>query len=80
MNHFNDICGRGALVLRNAHVIRPRYGLQYILASKGVDGTTKKMKLHSDCLGNGEDPLAKTFQQVGGCYCQRYVLQRYGSL
>ena len=60
--------GGGALVLRNAHVVvlSPRYGLQYILASKGVDGTTKKMKLHSDCLGNGEDPLAKTFQQVRG--------------
>ncbi|CAL1149296.1 unnamed protein product [Cladocopium goreaui] len=41
----------------------PRFGLQYILASRGLDGTTQPLQLHSDCIGNGEDPLAKTFQQ-----------------
>ena len=34
------------------------------------------MKLHSDCLGNGEDPLAKTFQQVGGCYCSKICVAK----
>ena len=54
--------------------LKPQYGLQYILASKGVDGTTKKMKLHSDCLGNGEDPLAKTFQQIYSGNAPNYVV------
>ena len=40
-----------------------RYGLQYLM-SYGNQGKTTDMTLHSNCLGNGEDPLAKTFDQV----------------
>ena len=40
-----------------------RFGLQYLLSS-GKNGQTTDLSLHSDCLGNGEDPLAKTFDQV----------------
>mmetsp|Transcript_93006 Transcript_93006/g.165410 ORF Transcript_93006/g.165410 Transcript_93006/m.165410 type:complete len:570 (-) Transcript_93006:195-1904(-) len=39
------------------------YGLQYILASSAA-GKTSPMQLHSDCLGNGADPVAATFAQV----------------
>lgn len=40
-----------------------RYGLQYLM-SYGKKGQTTDLSLHSDCLGNGDDPLAKTFDQV----------------
>ena len=40
-----------------------RFGLQYLLSS-GKNGQTTDLSLHSDCLGNGDDPLAKTFDQV----------------
>lgn len=52
----------------------PRFGLQYILASRGLHGTTQPLQLHSDCIGNGEDPLAKTFQQIYSGAASNYVL------
>jgi hypothetical protein len=56
-----------------------RFGLQYILASRGLHGTTQPLQLHSDCIGNGEDPLAKTFQQVspGFEWRWRFTMYRY---
>ena len=40
-----------------------RYGLQYLL-SYGSKGKTSDLSLHTDCLGNADDPLAKTFDQA----------------
>eukprot|EP00913_Durusdinium_trenchii_P024769 g23249.t1 len=53
--------------------VEPMFGLQYILASS-FNGSTSPMQLHSDCLGNGEDPLAKTFQQVYSGQAPNFVL------
>ena len=49
--------------LQGSHSRHLRYGLQYLL-SFGKKGQTTDLSLHSDCLGNGDDPLAKTFDQV----------------
>ena len=54
-----------------------RFGLQYILASRGLDGTTQPLQLQSDCIGNGEDPLAKTFQQVSPGFDWRWRFTMY---
>jgi hypothetical protein len=54
--------------------------LQYILAS-GVDGKTSALDLHTDCLGSGDDPVAKTFAQIFGGSAPNFVLwndQFYG--
>ena len=48
-------------------------GLQYILASS-KSGKTSAMQLHSDCLGNGADPVAKTFAQVFSGGAANYVI------
>lgn len=53
--------------------VEPMFGLQYILASS-FNGSTSPMQLHSDCLGNGEDSLAKTFQQVYSGQAPNFVL------
>ena len=49
------------------------WGLQYIL-SHGSKGATSAMQLHTDCLGNGEDPVAKTFEQVYSGGAANYVI------
>jgi len=49
------------------------WGLQYIL-SYGSKGQTTPMKLHSDCLGNGPDPVARTFAQVYSGSVANYVI------
>ena len=49
------------------------WGLQYIL-SFGCKDQTSAMQLHSDCLGNGEDPVAKTFAQVYSGRTPNYVI------
>ena len=49
------------------------WGLQYVL-SHGTKGQTSAMQLHSDCLGNGDDPVAKTFAQVYSGSAPNYVI------
>ena len=49
------------------------WGLQYIL-SYGSKGQTSSMKLHSDCLGNANDPVARTFAQVYSGSVPNYVI------
>ncbi|CAK9109448.1 unnamed protein product [Durusdinium trenchii] len=57
-----------------------KYGLQYVL-SYGSKGKTNAMQLHTDCLGNADDPLAKTFNQVYSGQAPNFVVwndQFYG--
>lgn len=49
------------------------YGLQYLLASH-AGGTTKEMELKTDCLGTGDDPVAKTFDQIYGGTAPNFVI------
>lgn len=56
------------------------YSLQYLLAS-GANGTTSPLALHTDCLGSGDDPAAKTFAQIYDGTAPNYVIwndQFYG--
>ncbi|CAE7181691.1 hypothetical protein AK812_SmicGene6409 [Symbiodinium microadriaticum] len=56
------------------------WSLQYVLASS-KSGRTTAMSLHSDCLGNGADPVARTFAQVYSGIAANYVIwndQFYG--
>lgn len=56
------------------------YSMQYVSAS-GVNGKTSPLALHTDCLGSGDDPLAKTFAQIFDGTAQNYVIwndQFYG--
>jgi hypothetical protein len=56
------------------------FGLQYVLASH-VDGQTSPLEFHSQCLGSGSDPVAKTFAQVFDGSAANYVIwndQFYG--
>jgi hypothetical protein len=49
------------------------FGLQYLLSSH-VNGKTEPMTLHKDCLGSGNDPVAKTFAQIYGGDAPNYVI------
>jgi hypothetical protein len=56
------------------------YSLQYLLAS-GLNGKTSRLALHTDCLGSGDDPVAKTFAQIFDGNAPNYVIwsdQFYG--
>ena len=57
------VCAHYIPFLEGSHSRHLRYGLQYLL-SFGKKGQTTDMSLHTDCLGNADDPLAKTFDQV----------------
>lgn len=49
------------------------YGLQYLEASHS-NGATKEMELKTDCLGTGDDPVAKTFDQIYSGTAPNYVI------
>lgn len=56
------------------------WGLQYLLASS-VGGKTSALEQKSDCLGSGDDPVAKTFAQIYDGTAANYIIwndQFYG--
>jgi len=47
--------------------------LQYVLSS-GSATQTQPMTLHSECLGSGSDPVAKTFEQIFSGIASNFVI------
>lgn len=49
------------------------WGMQYLLTSH-VSGVTQEMSMHSNCIGDGADPVAKTFEQIYGGSASNYII------